>query len=76
MMAAVDLMKRLYSTNSAPVVFLRTFGLQATNMLPALKVSSSLLASSSKHILLFIQVPITQLVLTTCQPELRLHPLL
>uniref|UniRef100_A0A7N6FEC0 Ubiquinone biosynthesis monooxygenase COQ6, mitochondrial n=1 Tax=Anabas testudineus TaxID=64144 RepID=A0A7N6FEC0_ANATE len=37
MMAAVDLMKRLYSTNSAPVVLLRTFGLQATNMLPMLK---------------------------------------
>lgn len=41
MMAAIDLMKRLYSTNVAPVVLLRTFGLQATNMLPALKVSSS-----------------------------------
>uniref|UniRef100_A0A8D3CJ81 Ubiquinone biosynthesis monooxygenase COQ6, mitochondrial n=1 Tax=Scophthalmus maximus TaxID=52904 RepID=A0A8D3CJ81_SCOMX len=40
MMAAIDLMKRLYSTNSAPAVLLRTFGLQATNMLPALKVSS------------------------------------
>lgn len=39
MMAAVDLMKRLYSTDVAPVVLLRTFGLQATNMLPALKVS-------------------------------------
>uniref|UniRef100_A0AAQ5ZXQ0 Ubiquinone biosynthesis monooxygenase COQ6, mitochondrial n=1 Tax=Amphiprion ocellaris TaxID=80972 RepID=A0AAQ5ZXQ0_AMPOC len=39
MMAAIDLMKRLYSTNAAPVVLLRTFGLQATNMLPALKVS-------------------------------------
>ncbi|XP_013868457.1 ubiquinone biosynthesis monooxygenase COQ6, mitochondrial [Austrofundulus limnaeus] len=37
MMAAVDLMKRLYSTDAAPVVLLRTFGLQATNMLPALK---------------------------------------
>uniref|UniRef100_A0A3P8UDK9 Ubiquinone biosynthesis monooxygenase COQ6, mitochondrial n=1 Tax=Cynoglossus semilaevis TaxID=244447 RepID=A0A3P8UDK9_CYNSE len=37
MMAAIDLMKRLYSTNSAPVVLLRTFGLQATNMLPTLK---------------------------------------
>nr|XP_046268622.1 ubiquinone biosynthesis monooxygenase COQ6, mitochondrial isoform X1 [Scatophagus argus] len=37
MMAAIDLMKRLYSTNAAPVVFLRSFGLQATNMLPALK---------------------------------------
>lgn len=38
MMAAIDLMKRLYSTNAAPVVLLRTFGLQATNMLPTLKV--------------------------------------
>ncbi|XP_037551326.1 ubiquinone biosynthesis monooxygenase COQ6, mitochondrial isoform X2 [Nematolebias whitei] len=37
MMAAVDLMKRLYSTDAAPVVLLRTFGLQATNVLPALK---------------------------------------
>lgn len=41
MMAAIDLMKHLYSTNAAPVVLLRTFGLQATNMLPALKVSSA-----------------------------------
>lgn len=38
MMAAVDLMKRLYSTNVAPLVLLRTFGLQATNALPPLKV--------------------------------------
>lgn len=38
MMAAIDLMKRLYSTDAAPVVLLRTFGLQATNMLPMLKV--------------------------------------
>lgn len=37
MMTAIDLMKRLYSTDSAPVVLLRTFGLQATNMLPTLK---------------------------------------
>ncbi|XP_033980905.1 ubiquinone biosynthesis monooxygenase COQ6, mitochondrial [Trematomus bernacchii] len=37
MMAAIDLMKRLYSTNAAPVVLLRTFGLQATNMIPTLK---------------------------------------
>uniref|UniRef100_A0A8C5CWY7 Ubiquinone biosynthesis monooxygenase COQ6, mitochondrial n=1 Tax=Gadus morhua TaxID=8049 RepID=A0A8C5CWY7_GADMO len=37
MMAAIDLMKRLYSTNAAPAVLLRTFGLQATNMLPPLK---------------------------------------
>lgn len=41
MMTAIDLMKRLYSTNVAPVVLLRTFGLQATNMLPALKVSTA-----------------------------------
>lgn len=34
-------MKRLYSTNAAPVVLLRTFGLQATNMLPVLKVSKT-----------------------------------
>lgn len=40
MMAAIDLMKHLYSTNAAPLVLLRTFGVQATNMLPALKVSS------------------------------------
>lgn len=39
MMAAIDLMKRLYSTNAAPMVVLRTFGLQATNTLPAMKVS-------------------------------------
>lgn len=37
MMSAIDLMKRLYSTNVASAVLLRTFGLQATNMLPALK---------------------------------------
>lgn len=41
MMTVIDLMKRLYSTNVAPVVLLRTFGLQATNMLPALKVSTA-----------------------------------
>ncbi|CAL1575895.1 unnamed protein product [Knipowitschia caucasica] len=37
MMAAIDLMKRLYSSDAAPLVLLRTFGLQATNMLPTLK---------------------------------------
>lgn len=38
MMAAIDIMKRLYSTNAAPLVLLRTFGLQATNALPPVKV--------------------------------------
>lgn len=37
MMAAIDMMKRLYSTNSVPAVLLRSFGLQATNMLPPIK---------------------------------------
>ncbi|XP_051942570.1 ubiquinone biosynthesis monooxygenase COQ6, mitochondrial isoform X2 [Hippocampus zosterae] len=46
MMAAIDLMKRLYSTNTAPVVLLRTFGLQATNMLPTLK--EQIMAFASK----------------------------
>uniref|UniRef100_A0A672FNU5 Ubiquinone biosynthesis monooxygenase COQ6, mitochondrial n=1 Tax=Salarias fasciatus TaxID=181472 RepID=A0A672FNU5_SALFA len=46
MMAAIDLMKRLYSTNAAPVVLLRTFGLQATNMLPTLK--EQIMAFASK----------------------------
>ncbi|XP_020775300.1 ubiquinone biosynthesis monooxygenase COQ6, mitochondrial [Boleophthalmus pectinirostris] len=46
MMAAIDLMKRLYSTDAAPVVLLRTFGLQATNMLPTLK--EQIMAFASK----------------------------
>uniref|UniRef100_A0A667XEE9 Ubiquinone biosynthesis monooxygenase COQ6, mitochondrial n=1 Tax=Myripristis murdjan TaxID=586833 RepID=A0A667XEE9_9TELE len=46
MMAAIDLMKRLYSTNAAPVVLLRTLGLQATNMLPPLK--EQIIAFASK----------------------------
>ncbi|XP_075964261.1 ubiquinone biosynthesis monooxygenase COQ6, mitochondrial [Anarhichas minor] len=46
MMAAIDLMKRLYSTNAAPVVLLRTFGVQATNMVPALK--EQIMAFASK----------------------------
>ncbi|KAM4542018.1 ubiquinone biosynthesis monooxygenase COQ6, mitochondrial [Odontesthes bonariensis] len=46
MIAAIDLMKRLYSTNAAPVVLLRTFGLQATNMLPTLK--EQIMAFASK----------------------------
>lgn len=49
MMAAIDLMKRMYSSNAAPMVLLRTFGLQATNVLPPLKVWS--------HVLFFPQIP-------------------
>uniref|UniRef100_A0AAZ3QAG2 FAD-binding domain-containing protein n=1 Tax=Oncorhynchus tshawytscha TaxID=74940 RepID=A0AAZ3QAG2_ONCTS len=45
MMAAIDLMKRLYSTNAAPMVVLRTFGLQATNTLPAMKAQIMAFAS-------------------------------
>uniref|UniRef100_A0A8C7D284 Coenzyme Q6 monooxygenase n=1 Tax=Oncorhynchus kisutch TaxID=8019 RepID=A0A8C7D284_ONCKI len=45
MMAAIDLMKRLYSTNAAHVVLLRTFGLQATNTLPAIKEQNMAFAS-------------------------------
>lgn len=57
MMTAIDLMKRLYSTNVAPVVLLRTFGLQATNMLPALKVSTA----CSVHL------NVNLVISTTCQ---------
>uniref|UniRef100_A0A8C7YLQ0 Ubiquinone biosynthesis monooxygenase COQ6, mitochondrial n=1 Tax=Oryzias sinensis TaxID=183150 RepID=A0A8C7YLQ0_9TELE len=46
MMTAIDLMKRLYSTDVAPAVLLRTFGLQATNMLPTLK--EQIMAFASK----------------------------
>ncbi|XP_072555375.1 ubiquinone biosynthesis monooxygenase COQ6, mitochondrial [Paramormyrops kingsleyae] len=46
MMAAIDLMKRLYSTNAAPVVLLRTLGLQATNAVPPLK--EQIMAFASK----------------------------
>uniref|UniRef100_A0A4W4GCA6 Ubiquinone biosynthesis monooxygenase COQ6, mitochondrial n=1 Tax=Electrophorus electricus TaxID=8005 RepID=A0A4W4GCA6_ELEEL len=46
MMAATDLMKRLYSTNAAPMVLLRTLGIQATNALPPLK--EQIIAYASK----------------------------
>uniref|UniRef100_V9KLF4 Ubiquinone biosynthesis monooxygenase COQ6, mitochondrial n=3 Tax=Callorhinchus milii TaxID=7868 RepID=V9KLF4_CALMI len=36
-MAAIDLLKRLYSTKSPPLVLLRSLGLQATNALPPIK---------------------------------------
>nr|XP_061824768.1 ubiquinone biosynthesis monooxygenase COQ6, mitochondrial-like isoform X1 [Nerophis lumbriciformis] len=45
MMAAIDLMKRLYSTDAALVVLLRTLGLQATNVLPSLKEQITAFAS-------------------------------
>nr|XP_042714446.1 ubiquinone biosynthesis monooxygenase COQ6, mitochondrial isoform X2 [Chrysemys picta bellii] len=37
LMAAIDLLKRLYSTNVAPFVLLRTWGLQTTNALSPVK---------------------------------------
>ena len=38
MMTTIDLLKRLYSNNTLPFVLMRSFGLQATNSLPLLKV--------------------------------------
>lgn len=38
LMAAIDLLKRLYNTKLPPVVLLRTFGLQATNAVTPIKV--------------------------------------
>ncbi|XP_063058441.1 ubiquinone biosynthesis monooxygenase COQ6, mitochondrial [Engraulis encrasicolus] len=37
MMTAIDLLKRLYSTNNEAAVLMRSLGLQATNSLPLLK---------------------------------------
>lgn len=37
LMAAIDLLKRLYNTKLPPVVLLRTFGLQATNAVTPIK---------------------------------------
>jgi len=68
MMAAIDLMKRLYSTNAAPVVLLRTFGLQATNMVPALKVSSGTWTTLGSY-----QAPIKATLLL--HPDPTLHAL-
>lgn len=39
LLAATDLLKRLYSTSATPLVLLRTWGLQATNAVSPLKVS-------------------------------------
>lgn len=41
LLAATDLLKRLYSTNATPLVLLRTWGLQATNAVSPLKVSGA-----------------------------------
>ncbi|NXV98490.1 COQ6 monooxygenase, partial [Calonectris borealis] len=38
LIAAIDVLKRLYSTRLPPLVLLRTWGLQATNALPPVKV--------------------------------------
>uniref|UniRef100_A0A8D0C1C6 Ubiquinone biosynthesis monooxygenase COQ6, mitochondrial n=1 Tax=Salvator merianae TaxID=96440 RepID=A0A8D0C1C6_SALMN len=46
LMAAVDLLKRLYSTSLAPFVLLRTCGLQATNAVPPVK--EQIMAFASK----------------------------
>lgn len=42
LLAATDLLKRLYSTSATPLVLLRTWGLQATNAVSPLKVSGHL----------------------------------
>lgn len=41
LIAATDVLKRLYSTRVAPLVLLRTWGLQATNALLPIKVRIS-----------------------------------
>nr|XP_038036723.1 LOW QUALITY PROTEIN: ubiquinone biosynthesis monooxygenase COQ6, mitochondrial [Anas platyrhynchos] len=46
LIAAIDILKRLYSTSLAPLVLLRTWGLQATNALPPIK--EQIMAFASK----------------------------
>ncbi|XP_059038833.1 ubiquinone biosynthesis monooxygenase COQ6, mitochondrial isoform X2 [Mustela lutreola] len=46
LLAATDLLKRLYSTRAAPLVLLRTWGLQATNAVSPLK--EQIIAFASK----------------------------
>ncbi|OXB66818.1 hypothetical protein ASZ78_003520 [Callipepla squamata] len=46
LIAAIDLLKRLYSTSLVPLVLLRTWGLQATNALPPVK--EQIMAFASK----------------------------
>ncbi|KAI1237738.1 hypothetical protein IHE44_0013824 [Lamprotornis superbus] len=47
LIAATDVLKRLYSTTLAPLVLLRTWGLQATNALPPVK--EQIMAFASKY---------------------------
>ncbi|XP_074221365.1 ubiquinone biosynthesis monooxygenase COQ6, mitochondrial isoform X7 [Camelus bactrianus] len=50
LLAATDLLKRLYSTRATPLVLLRTWGLQATNAVSPLKVRDcSQLSKSLAH---------------------------
>ncbi|CAH2328895.1 ubiquinone biosynthesis monooxygenase COQ6, mitochondrial [Pelobates cultripes] len=46
LMAAIDLLKRLYNTKQPPIVLLRTLGLQATNAFPPMK--EQIIAFASK----------------------------
>lgn len=46
LMAAIDLLKRLYNTKQAPIVLLRSLGLQATNAIPPVK--EQIMAFASK----------------------------
>ncbi|XP_055648735.1 ubiquinone biosynthesis monooxygenase COQ6, mitochondrial isoform X2 [Falco biarmicus] len=46
LIAAIDVLKRLYSTRLTPLVLLRTWGLQATNALPLVK--EQIMAFASK----------------------------
>ena len=50
LLAATDLLKRLYSTRATPLVLLRTWGVQATNAVAPLKVRGRLqLAGRLSH---------------------------
>nr|XP_033807878.1 ubiquinone biosynthesis monooxygenase COQ6, mitochondrial isoform X3 [Geotrypetes seraphini] len=46
LMAAIDFLKRLYSTKEAPFVLLRTLGLQATNLFSPVKEQIMMFASN------------------------------
>lgn len=48
LLAATDLLKRLYSTRATPLVLLRTWGLQATNAVAPLKVTCCVWRSAGR----------------------------